>query len=225
MEHEIIPVKLKITNCFLIRGSGGFLLVDAGPPKSSDLFQQALLGLSIDPADIKMIFLTHGHWDHWGSLHEIKDFTAAPAAINHREKEWVEKGENHLPGGIGTWGKIMVGLMRIMPIKSQLNATGIDIALEDDDLSLEKYGIKGRIIRTPGHTDGSMSLLLDTGEAFVGDLAMSGFPRLGGPGPFVVGKDINTMKDSWQILLDAGARVIYPSHGDPFNASLLNKFI
>jgi glyoxylase-like metal-dependent hydrolase (beta-lactamase superfamily II) len=69
-----------------------------------------------------------------------------------------------------------------------------------------------------------MSLLLDSGDAFVGDLAMSGFPRITGPGPFVLGDDITTMKRSWQVLLDAGAVKIYPSHGKPFSARVFDEY-
>ncbi|MFC2098157.1 MBL fold metallo-hydrolase [Bacteroidota bacterium] len=226
MEIEIIPLKLKITNCYLIKGSNGFVMVDAAPPRSAPLFQKALKDLSIDPGEIKMVFITHGHWDHWGSLKKIKDLTGAQAAINYREKSWVEKAEVLLPGGIGAWGKSIVVLMKFMMpiIRSQIESATVDIELQDDDFSLETFGIRGRLIHTPGHSDGSMSLLLDSGDAFVGDLAMSGFPRVGGPGPFVVGKDINTMKGSWQVLLDAGAVKIYPSHGKPFNAKVFDEY-
>ncbi len=227
MEQQIIPLKLKITNCYLIKGSEGFIMVDAGPPKTSEIFLKALKKLSLDPDDIKMIFITHGHWDHYGSLHEIRELTGAQSAINHREKAWVENREVQLPAGVGTWGKLLLLMMRSMKpfIKPNIHHASIDITLDDDDLSLKPFGIQGRLLHTPGHTDGSMSLLLDSGEAIVGDLAMSGFPRITGPGPFVVGKDINDMKRSWQILLNAGAVKIYPSHGKPFNARVFNEYL
>jgi len=226
LENKIIPVKLKITNCYLIRGSNGFVMVDAGPPGSAGIFLKKLQKHSLDPKEITFIFVSHGHWDHWGSLQEIEEISRARSGINHREKEWVENGMVELPGGIGAWGKTVRTLMQIMRplINKQLKGTSIGMALSDDEFSLEEFGIKGRLLHTPGHTDGSMSLLLDSGEAFVGDLAMSGPPRLSGPGPFVLGKDINTMKRSWQFLLDAGATKIYPSHGKPFNARVFDEY-
>ena len=199
--------------------------MDAGPPKSIDIFIQALQGLAIDPESIELILLTHGHWDHWGSLQEIKNLTSAPGAINHREKDWVENAEVHLPPGIGRWGNFLGKLMKLAPIKSQIEKTDIEIELNDEDFLLDKYGIKGRCIHTPGHTDGSMSVLLESGEAFVGDLAMSGFPRIGGAGPFVFGESIKAMRKSWQKLLDAGAVTIYPSHGKPFSANVFRKYL
>jgi hydroxyacylglutathione hydrolase len=226
MVQDIIPLKMKITNCYLIRGSDGFLMVDAGPPKSSGIFIKAMKERSIDPHDIKMIFITHGHWDHRGSLKDIQELTGARIAINHREAAWLEDNKEPFPGGIGVWGKFLVVFIPLMApsIRSNLKPVSADIRLEDEGLALENYGISGRLLHTPGHTGGSMSLLLESGEAFVGDLAMSGFPRITGPGPFVLGEDIHAMKRSWQILLDAGAVKIYPGHGKPFSARVFDEY-
>ena len=76
---------------------------------------------------------------------------------------------------------------------------------------------------TPGHTLGSMSLLLDSGEAFVGDLAMSGFPKMIGKGMPVFAEDVVAVKESWRLLLSRGARLIYPAHGNPFESRVLKK--
>jgi len=224
--EQIIPLKLKITNCYLIRGSEGFVMVDAGPPRSLGLFLKAMKNLSLDPRDIKMIFITHGHWDHWGSLKEIRDISGAQTAINYREKSWLEDKRVRVPGGKGLWGKFLFLFLQFMKpmISSGMNTLSADMALDDEGLSLESLGIRGRLVHTPGHSSGSMSLLLDSGDAFVGDLAMSGFPRITGPGPFVLGMDINEMKRSWQILLDAGAVKIYPSHGKPFSARVFDEY-
>jgi glyoxylase-like metal-dependent hydrolase (beta-lactamase superfamily II) len=54
---------------------------------------------------------------------------------------------------------------------------------------------------------------------------MSGFPRLTGPGPFVLGDDLPAMKRSWRLLLDEGARWIYPSHGRSFDAGVFRKYL
>ena len=206
-EHQIIPIKLGITNCFLIRGGDDYILVDAGPPQSIKIFIQKLKQLLIDPAKIKLIFITHGHLDHIGSLAEIKELTGGISAMHHQDKEWVEKGLVMMPRGIGPWGKFMkLLLLGLMPmVKKKTKPTPVDRALEDKPFSLESFQINGKILPTPGHTDGSMSLVLDSGEAFVGDTAMSGFPRLSGPGPFVLGQDLTEMKKSWQLLLDEGA--------------------
>jgi glyoxylase-like metal-dependent hydrolase (beta-lactamase superfamily II) len=100
--------------------------------------------------------------------------------------------------------------------------------LKDEEYSLESYGIQGKLIYTPGHSSGSMSLLLDTGDAFVGDLAFGWFPMRIGPGMPIFAEDTNAIsviKESWRKLLFNGAKQIYPAHGKPFNANVLEKLL
>ena len=40
-----------------------------------------------------------------------------------------------------------------------------------------------------------------------------------------LGDDLESMKGSWQLLLDEGARLIYPSHGKPFDAAVFKKYL
>ena len=64
---------------------------------------------------------------------------------------------------------------------------------------------------------------MDSGEAFVGDLAMNGLPLRLGPGMPAVAEDTAAVKESWRLLLDRGATWIYPAHGKPFKAEILEK--
>ncbi len=225
--HGVIRMKLGITNCYLIRGGDNYVLVDAGPPNALDKFRQILDQLLIAPAAIKLIIITHRHFDHMGSLSEISRLTGAESAMHHLDKEPVEKGIVSMPDGIGTWGRILKAMLwTIKPMVNRaIEPVAIDRRLNDTSWSLAEFLVNGKVFHTPGHTPGSISLVLKTGEAFVGDLAMSGFPRVSGPGPFVLGDDLETMKRSWQLLLDEGARRIYPSHGKPFDAGVFEKYL
>ena len=100
-----------------------------------------------------------------------------------------------------------------------------DIALDDRDFTLEPFGIHGKVIYTPGHSLGSMSLLLDTGDAFVGDLVMNGLPMRIGAGLPAFAEDTDMLKKSLRLLLASGARWIYPAHGKPFPADKLEKLL
>jgi len=79
------------------------------------------------------------------------------------------------------------------------------------------------VLHTPGHTMGSVSVLLETGDAFVGDLAMNGLPLRIGPGMPPLAEDAVAVKDSWRLLLEKGAKRIYPAHGQPFGTEVLER--
>jgi glyoxylase-like metal-dependent hydrolase (beta-lactamase superfamily II) len=108
-------------------------------------------------------------------------------------------------------------LMHISP------ATNVDIVLGDGDFRLTEYGIPGKIVFTHGHSIGSVSVLLETGDAFVGDLTMNGFPLRLNPGLPILAENMQKVRASWKVLLDQGAKTIYPAHGKPFSVKLDNS--
>ena len=90
---------------------------------------------------------------------------------------------------------------------------------------MAEFGIHGKVIHTPGHSSGSISVLLETGDAFVGDLAMNGFPLRIGPGLPIFAEDLQKVKESWKLLLDMGVKNVYPAHGNPFSAEMIRKIL
>jgi hydroxyacylglutathione hydrolase len=78
------------------------------------------------------------------------------------------------------------------------------------------------VIETPGHTPGSVSLLLPDGDAVVGDLLMGGF--LGGlvrrsvPNTAYFQEDDHEALHSLRAVLAAGARRLWVGHGGPLSA-------
>jgi glyoxylase-like metal-dependent hydrolase (beta-lactamase superfamily II) len=144
--------------------------------------------------------------------------------MHEGEKECLEKGLMPLPPGLSTWGSILLVLMKafMVPFRT-IPTTRVDVVLGDNEISLTDYGIPGKIIHTPGHSSGSVSVLLETGDAFVGDLAMNAFPLRFGPGLPTFGDSMKTIKDSWSLLLEKGAKTVYPAHGNPFPVSVIEK--
>lgn len=227
METQIHRLSFGGANCYcyLIK-EGGTILVDAGMPNKGKKFLKELNDLSIEPKDISLILVTHGHWDHVGSLNELKGLTGCQVAVNQHEKDWVEQALKMMPPGVGLWGKILSIVIKPYMCLAKFTGTPVDLVLEDKDFSLEDYGIHGKALHTPGHSPGSMSLLLDTGDAFVGDLAVNGLLMMRiGPGMPRFAEDIGAVKESWRLLLDSGAKWIYPAHGKPFNAEELGKLL
>ncbi len=226
MKPEIhrLSLGMGICNCYLVK-EDGIIVVDTGVPNQGKKFRRWLKDLSIEPKDVSLILLTHGHFDHIASASEFKKLTGCKVAINRREKDRVEQALKPIPLGVTLWSKVLLTIFNIFLPFINFPGTSVDLVLEDEEYSLESYGIHGKIIYTPGHSPGSMSLLLDTGDAFVGDLVMNGFPLRIGPGMPIFAENTNAIKGSWRLLLSSGAKQIYPAHGKPFNADVLEKLL
>ncbi len=222
MKVNIHPLKLGVNNCYLIQGEG-VIMIDGGPPKQAKGFIKAIDRLPLKPEDIQLIVITHGHWDHIGSARAIKELTGAKIAMHRQEKDWLENSLKPLPPGVTTWGRIFGGLMSLFMPLVHIPAANVDVVLADEGLSLTEYGIPGRVIYTPGHTRGSVSVLLETGAAFVGDTAMNDLPLRLSPGLPIFAEDLPAVKESWKLLLDRGAKTVYPGHGKPFSVDFIQK--
>jgi glyoxylase-like metal-dependent hydrolase (beta-lactamase superfamily II) len=221
MGNIIHTIPLGFDNAYIVKDNGA-IMIDGGDPKKGKVFLKSLEETGITPEEIQLIILTHGHWDHIGSAAEIKEMTGAKVVMHQNEKHWLQESLKPMPPGVSTWGKISTKLFSwtIVPFV-HIRPTEVDIVLEDDEFSLEEYGISGKIIYTPGHSSGSVSVLLESGEAFVGDLAMNKFPLRLSPGLPIYAEDWPKVLDSWQRLLNRGAEMIYPSHGKAFSADII----
>jgi glyoxylase-like metal-dependent hydrolase (beta-lactamase superfamily II) len=225
MSIKIHPIPMGPVNGYVVQGER-VIMVDGGNPGQADDFLAGLERASIQPEEIQLIVVTHGHYDHIGSVKEIKAVTGAKVAMHQREKDCLEKSvDPPPPPPVTPWGRILGKLISMAASASSIEvpATDVNIVLGDEDLSLAEYGIPGRVIYTPGHTSGSVSVLLETGDAFVGDLAMSGFPLRLSPGLPIFAEDLGQVKASWKTLLDAGAETVYPGHGKPFSADAMRR--
>jgi hydroxyacylglutathione hydrolase len=222
MRVSIHTITLGFDHCYIIQGER-VIMIDGGAPKQAKTFTKAIERLSIKPDDIKLMVLTHGHWDHIGSAKEIKDLTGAKLALHREEKSWLEKSLKPLPPGVTTWGNIFVKILAMFMPLVHIPATDVDIVLGDGELPLAEYGIPGRILYTPGHSRGSVSVLLETGDAFVGDLAMNRFPLRLSPGLPILAEDMQKVRESWKLLVDAGAETVYPAHGRPFSIDIIRQ--
>lgn len=224
MSVDIISIPLGFCQCYVLKGEG-IVVVDSGESKKGAVFARALEEKGIRCKDVKLVILTHGHYDHIGSASEIKSLTGASLAMHKAEVHWLENSLKPLSPGITVWGRFLNVLQAPVIPFIKIPPSEVDVVIDDDGLSLADYGIPGKVVYTPGHSSGSISVLLDTGEAFVGDLAMNKFPVRLRPGLPIFADDPTAVISSWKNLIKLGVSTIYPAHGKPFPISIIEKAI
>ncbi len=225
MVPRIVPLEQIISTCYVI-SERGTIMIDAGPPGRVDALRTLLSKRGVSPAAIRLIVLTHCHFDHVGSARDVRLLTGASIAIHQADRSGIEYANYGFPPGTTTWGWVVrTVLERVMRKRGVFPAVNPDIVLTDEDFPLQAFGIDGCVVHTPGHTPGSVSVVLESGEAFVGCLAHNGFPFHLRPGLPIFAEDIEQVKKSWTRILQRGAKTIYPAHGKPFPVDVVKRFL
>jgi glyoxylase-like metal-dependent hydrolase (beta-lactamase superfamily II) len=101
----------------------------------------------------------------------------------------------------------------------------VDQVIDDNGISLTEYGIPGKAVYTPGHSMGHISILLDSGDAIVGDMAMNDWYLRLTPGLPILADDINMVVESWRKILPMGVKQVHPAHGRDFPVDVMHKEI
>lgn len=215
----VIPISLGMVSTFIIKGEKT-ILVDTGYKGSEDKILKKMQEEGINPDELSLILLTHGHDDHFGSANILREKTGAPIAIHKYDADNIRKGCNGKLSPTGRAGKV-VSLFMGSGGKSKVKGFDPDIVI-DDLFDLEEYGIKGKVISTPGHTKGSISVALDGGEIIIGDLMMAFFKKKR-PGYPVWADDILKVKHSIQEVVKMEPKIIYASHGGPFTLEAVQE--
>lgn len=143
------------TNCYYIQGEKGSILIDTDWAGTLQLFYRKIKELNIK--NIDYILITHYHPDHMGIAQDIVDNMKAKLLVVDVQKDYMH------------WSD------KIFAKDNKINFTPINtepviISCEESRKFLQDLGIDGEILHTPGHSDDSVSLVLDDGVAFVGDL-------------------------------------------------------
>jgi len=148
--------------------------------------------------EIRYGLATHYHIDHAGLAQELKNAGVALLVLEAQVsaiplmKAWTKPRDQYLD------------------IAMDNNVT---ISFAESRAVLGRIGIVGETLHTPGHSNDSVTLLLDDGVAFTGDLTP----------PALAGEDhAEVVAASWRLLRERGATRVYPGHGPvrPMSAEL-----
>lgn len=189
----IVNVGYRSTNYWVISAGRSRLLVDLGYPGTMGMMRANLQRMGVPLDEIRYGLATHYHIDHAGAAQELKQagmrllVLATQVDAIPLMQTWVKPRDHYLE------------------IALHDNVT---ITFEESRGLLARAGLAGEIVPTPGHSDDSVSLLLDDGAVFTGDLthlALIGDDDAG-----------RTAMKSWRLLRARGGTRVYPGHGPAY---------
>lgn len=213
---RIVKVLGGRSNVFLISCDQQNILIDTGPGFMSKRLLRRLEKLKIKTIDY--LILTHSHFDHAANAALIKEKFGVRIVIHQSEAEYLLSGDSPMPAGTNTFSAWLVRNFSQKLVKTvRYKSCQADI-LVNDSLNLSSTGIN--IVNTPGHTIGSLSIIVDQEIAIVGDTLFGIFPGSCFP-PFA--DDASTLIKSWEKLINTGCRLFLPSHGWGRTSAELDK--
>lgn len=224
--HQVLPTVWQITsvfptpvNCWLIASADGLTLIDAAHQWSADAIVSMIESLG---QPLRRIIITHAHPDHAGAACEVAARTGAVVLAHSCDVPYLQ-GHISLADEKGFWQCRMVlgtaqklGLLAAPPIENVVSVCDGEMV---GNL---------RVMHTPGHTPGSISLWLDDEKAlFPGDNLLYTVCLLHvGLAWFTL--DLDTQKTSLHRYVDLPARMLMAGHGPVYSgdvAAAIKKLI
>ncbi len=220
LDKKVLPFNVGHVNIYLIEADHGHILVDTGMPNSNKKIDSAFKNFSVDPKTVHLFILTHGHMDHVGSAKYVQQITGGRVLCHQSYAKDLADGkiENAVPQNFkGRVLDFMTGFMG-----SQIGAVNPDIVM-DDEFDLSEFGISGKVIHTPGHSQSSISIALDNGEVLIGDLLREDKSGVIGLGMFYENEKIAL--ESCQKIAAMEPDILYLSHNTTIDNQMLKDFI
>lgn len=185
---KIINVGYRSVNCYLIVTEKAKLLIDVGWPGGMAELKCSMAQNGFSVKQVTHVLVTHYHMDHGALAQEMKTKGAKLIVM--------ENQKTHL----NTQKKFIKPPLVYHEISNNDN---LELAQNDSRAFLKNIGLDGEIIATPGHGPDHVTLVLDMGIAFTGDLPPENASR----------PDSDAFRD-WQRLHSMNVKRIYPAHGN-----------
>lgn len=221
--HHIV---IGLPNTWVIEAPTGIAVIDVAEKDDGDTILRGLEALRIDPRDVDVVVITHGHLDHAGAGKQLQDELDAPIALQEDDLFFVEEGFSDPPQSVVIEGEL------VRPLLDKSFPAFTPDVLFGDELDLGQFGVPARAVHVPGHSPGSAAIIAQTGDAFVGDMVRgtggggnAEEPFEGQPATQVFSADFDADRDNLEALLSTGVRRIFPGHGEWFDADALRGWI
>ena len=209
---KIISARVGFSNSILIVNGSNSIIIDTGVRGNLHHFKTLFKQFRLNAGDIKLIILTHTHYDHTGNLKPLAELTGAKVLVHKNEFENLKNGFIPIPKGLGNYTRFISNIGRIVYPKYASPKPFVADLINENVFELAEFGVDGKILSTPGHTAGSQSVIIGkkliSGDTFIHMPNGVIFPHFC--------DDPKTLLATWQKLFDLGIEEIYPGHGKPF---------
>jgi len=211
--YSLERIRSRYVNLYLLHRPGEALLVDGGPAGSENLIFSEMQRLNLQPSMLRFLLLTHSHFDHSGSAAVLKETLGCRIIIHEAEAERLREGSTPFPKGTRRKAKWMVALGRLFRARITSFPPVTPDLLLSSTMELGELGFPGKILHMPGHSPGSVVILLEEGKLLCGDLLFGLKGKRHFP-PFA--EDVSRLWKSWKALHALEDwEVAYPAHGYP----------
>ena len=195
-------------NCYLLKGETGTVLVDTCYYKEGKKLYD-----EVKDENVRLIFLTHCHFDHVGSAQYLSQRLGVPIAMSGLDNRLICRGTDSILHGHTIWGRIMSSCSQPVLRRATYSRFTPTVELEEG-FDLSPYGVAAHAVSLPGHTPGTMGILTDDGrEMLVGD-AMFDMMRPTGSRLY---EDYDEMVRSVDKIKRIDPELIYVGHGKPIS--------
>ncbi len=202
---EIHRIKCGNGNCYIIENGVDGILVDTGKREYVNRVIEACKSYHV-----KLIVLTHAHFDHAENAAQISNTLGIPIGMNEKDCDLIQSNTNQALSAKTFLGKIVLSAsLKEFSVRT-MQEFQPDVLLNDGD-SLADYGVNAKIIVLPGHTKGSIGIDVDDTHLIVGDALMNMFY----PTVSMLYYSQKDMLDSARKISGLGNRTIYFGHGKP----------
>lgn len=219
-QNRIVQIPMMSSNAYVVANGRNAILIDAGMNKKGRKILAALKEMPLSLQNIQLIIPTHTHYDHCGGLKVLQEITGAKVLVHQTEASCLEQGYCEFPKGTMWFPKITSAIGRSIGKKFGEYPPVVPDILISKKFDLQPYGIDGYVLPTPGHTAGSLTVVIEDNHAIVGDTIFNIFKHSVYP-PYA--NDQEGLLKSWKQLLEIGCEHFYPAHGKPFTRERLQR--
>ena len=203
--HKIHHIKCKTDNCYIVESGDNAILVDTA---SGEGYTEVLE--ECKKYNIRLIVLTHIHFDHAENAAKLSKEFGVPVAFNKADEELFDDYKAQTLMSYGLVGRVVLGVSLKVLSETEVKKPE-NIIYIDDGFDLSSYGIDAKIIGLPGHTKGSIGVDVEGESLLVGD-ALDNWIS---PATGHLYSNMDDLKNTAEKIRALGERTLYYGHGKP----------